>query len=320
MDNPDWPLSPAAARVLAERDARWHRLLDVLADPLPTMTYLANESAHLAPVELYEFTRNGVVLRYTSGDVELTDADGATYQPAVIARREIQASEEDTSQSLEVEVPAGSQVATWFHGLVHTHAVWLRVRRRHRGQTGAGNQTLLFFGRVEGATVQADGRATLTAVPIRKAVRRVLPSITVQEGCNWLLYGAECGVSEAAHKFATTISANDSAAVTVSDSVWGSGSVPEVGSLIGGFIEWHPNGDPGAELRRQWITQHPALRSLTLFVHEPTIPLDMASTVWVYHGCDRRVRTCLTRFNNVANFGGFPEMPNENPFDQRLGD
>jgi hypothetical protein len=34
----------------------------------------------------------------------------------------------------------------------------------------------------------------------------------------------------------------------------------------------------------------------------------------IYPGCDRTSGTCLTKFNNLVNFGGFPFMPDTNPF------
>ena len=41
------------------------------------------------------------------------------------------------------------------------------------------------------------------------------------------------------------------------------------------------------------------------------MPYDFAvgNTVWVYGGCDRRFATCKDRFNNLANFRGFPHIP-----------
>ena len=31
-------------------------------------------------------------------------------------------------------------------------------------------------------------------------------------------------------------------------------------------------------------------------------------------GCDLRRETCATRFDNLPNFGGFPDIPGRNPF------
>lgn len=282
------------------------------------MTYLANEAAHESPVEMYEFTRDSVVYRYASGDETVTDADGESYAPAVLARRAIEASAEDTSQSVEIDVPSGNPVAAWFQTLVQPFPVWVRIRRRHRGHTGSANEALVFYGRVETALVDESGKATLHAVPITKAVRRVLPTITVQPECAWQLYdSATCGVLETDHKYDAVITANAAGVLTVSGSSFTS-PVPDVGEFAAGFIEWYPNGDTSATLRRQWVTAHPALRTLHLFTHEATIPLNVSARVWVYSGCDRTIGTCKARFDNVVNYGGAPDMPASDPFQTRF--
>jgi hypothetical protein len=33
-----------------------------------------------------------------------------------------------------------------------------------------------------------------------------------------------------------------------------------------------------------------------------------------YPGCDRTRLTCSLKFGNIANFGGFPWVPQKNPF------
>lgn len=48
----------------------------------------------------------------------------------------------------------------------------------------------------------------------------------------------------------------------------------------------------------------------TITLIEP-LPFDPANgdTFTLYAGCDRRLSTCSTRFSNVANFRGFPDIP-----------
>jgi hypothetical protein len=36
--------------------------------------------------------------------------------------------------------------------------------------------------------------------------------------------------------------------------------------------------------------------------------------VTLYPGCDRSLAMCDERFNNAVNHGGFPWLPNSNPF------
>jgi hypothetical protein len=35
----------------------------------------------------------------------------------------------------------------------------------------------------------------------------------------------------------------------------------------------------------------------------------------IYPGCPRTTEACLTKFNNLDNYGGIPSMPPTSPFD-----
>jgi hypothetical protein len=39
-----------------------------------------------------------------------------------------------------------------------------------------------------------------------------------------------------------------------------------------------------------------------------------ATEVQLTVGCDHSTATCAARFNNLNNYGGFPAIPNKNPF------
>ena len=39
-----------------------------------------------------------------------------------------------------------------------------------------------------------------------------------------------------------------------------------------------------------------------------------SAAVEIAPGCDLRRATCAGRFNNLLNFGGFPDIPGRNPF------
>lgn len=47
---------------------------------------------------------------------------------------------------------------------------------------------------------------------------------------------------------------------------------------------------------------------LTLELATPR-PIQVGDTFTVYPGCDRRRQTCIDKFNNLVNFGGFPYVP-----------
>jgi hypothetical protein len=46
--------------------------------------------------------------------------------------------------------------------------------------------------------------------------------------------------------------------------------------------------------------------------------LKAGDIVEVYAGCARDLDTCLNKFNNTINFGGFPYIPLNNPFTYKI--
>ncbi len=49
---------------------------------------------------------------------------------------------------------------------------------------------------------------------------------------------------------------------------------------------------------------------------EPFTEVVVSGFLTVVAGCDRSAATCVEKFNNLPNFGGFPAMPTVNPFKQ----
>lgn len=56
---------------------------------------------------------------------------------------------------------------------------------------------------------------------------------------------------------------------------------------------------------KRWVLSSGAVE---LFLPEP-FNIVVGDTFEVYPGCDKNRPTCVTKFNNVVNFGGFPDMP-----------
>jgi hypothetical protein len=53
--------------------------------------------------------------------------------------------------------------------------------------------------------------------------------------------------------------------------------------------------------------------TITLMSPLPNIP-EIGAIVALTHGCDKSQSTCLNKFNNLNNFGGFPYIPHETVF------
>jgi hypothetical protein len=57
-----------------------------------------------------------------------------------------------------------------------------------------------------------------------------------------------------------------------------------------------------------------AVDGSTLAAHSAGAPVTFRPVVEIARGCDLRRDTCAGKFDNLANFGGFPDIPGRNPF------
>lgn len=265
------------------------------------MTYLLKEYAGGEPIELYQFVRAGAMWLYTSADYAITH-NGQTYQPVVIARGAIAASDEANSGSVDVSCDSGLSIIPQFVQGVVPSPLWLTIFRMHQGDSDA---VVIFQGQVSSAVVT--GReATLHCTPTRRAMEKNCPRILYQRQCNHFLYDVGCKLDPNSFKTTGQITAT-------------AGPVLTVNTAVGLGTDWFTGGYlqiPGTEVRA-FITKHDdATGDITLLQLVPGLAVGV--TVDLYAGCDRLEETCHVKFGNIDNFLGFPDIPNQNPFSQVL--
>jgi uncharacterized phage protein (TIGR02218 family) len=80
------------------------------------------------------------------------------------------------------------------------------------------------------------------------------------------------------------------------------------GWFIGGKLVWTSGGNEGAAIEVKTHVNSGAEVSFELW---ESMAFDIATgdTFTVTAGCDKSLDTCMARFNNVANFRGFPFIP-----------
>lgn len=167
-------------------------------------------------------------------------------------------------------------------------------------------KSLRFRGRVIAARPILT-RITLLAENRFTELRRKGISAVIQRPCRHALYhskgGYGCGLSIANFEVDGTVTALSANVATVA-----AASSQADGYYSGGVITW--NG------KRQFIVTH-AGSSLTLLGPIPGLAAAQASgnqSVKIAPGCDLTRATCDSKFNNLANFGGFP-WATETPYD-----
>jgi hypothetical protein len=109
-----------------------------------------------------------------------------------------------------------------------------------------------------------------------------------------------CDVNRELHKYTGSITSINGSAITVQGS-----SLNGDGYYTGGLLI-APNG------ASRFITNQV---SDIVTISRPIQGLLGSMDVDIYPGCDHLKETCLAKFNNLNNFGGFPWIPSRNPFD-----
>lgn len=266
------------------------------------MTYLASETSQWGgqPVELYRFTRGLTTWNYTTGDVEIT-YNGDIYKPVTMRRGDLPINEEKNTSNLEIWMDPTTDIVTEFISGATPAPTGLILIRRHRNEASPTEQAVIFVGQV-GLVEFSEGEVHFTCVPIQRSVQRRVPRMLYQTQCNNMLYDVNCTVNPALFTVAAHISAIAGRQVTVPEAA----SKPD-GYYNGGFFR---DGDTYV-----FIMTHVGTL-LTVLALTPAVLA--GDNISLTAGCDRARGTCLTKFNNLDNFLGFPYIPDKNPYESGI--
>lgn len=127
-----------------------------------------------------------------------------------------------------------------------------------------------------------------------------------QRGCDADLGDARCGVALDTPDWSTTgaiVAVDSSGVLTVEAS-----SVVEAGFLTRGALCRRDGAAPGPRLTIKSHETDGASHRLTLW-SAPNVGFAPGDPVRLFAGCDKSPETCRLKFDNIANFRGFPHMP-----------
>jgi uncharacterized phage protein (TIGR02218 family) len=155
----------------------------------------------------------------------------------------------------------------------------------------------MFQGRV--STVDAVGRtqATLTVASDLVILDYDMPRNLFSPTCLHVLYDSGCGVIRGTYAASGTAGAGSTASVIYSGVA---AAQHQQGSLV---FSSGQNANVRATVKSVGVGS-----SLSLMYPLPFAPAT-GDTFTVYAGCDHTLATCQGRFNNKANFRGFPFVP-----------
>lgn len=271
------------------------------------MTYATfeNSTENARPIELFEFNLNGEFFRYVSDTVDFT-VTGNEFTREVVSRSSMSVSAgQRDKQGVDVRLPAGNAFVRKYILIVPGKKPLFTLYRVHRHDPDK-ELVVAFRGQVRSVTFLDDSSVASVAVdPLTSARTRPMPRHTYQNLCNHMLYDERCTIDETSvsfRKFLPVTAASGSTITATGAGAFGSDF------FVAGFVEF--DGD------FRLITAQ-ATDVLTLILPFGVSPV--GQTLRFQAGCKHRLSTdCLTKFNNVVNFGGFPYVPTKNPFETGL--
>jgi hypothetical protein len=256
------------------------------------------------PIELYEFTRGGVARRL------------AEWGEGVVAGDELWASDSITRSSLRSDLeftPESLQLQSITDREDHP----LRYQLTDRGAldpttfraftVDAATLTLdeddpIYVGRVDSVQAGDNGRVDADVGSVLRLAEQQLPRTQSQRLCNHRTYDGNCGLTVATFTTAGTLigvtsdyveaTAFGTKAAAESDANWFALGTVTVGTEKRLCV--------GASVNK-------------LYIDVPFRAAAVGQAVSATAGDDKRIGTCLGKFNNVVNFMGAPYQPSKNP-------
>lgn len=276
------------------------------------MTFAAREESRTLgePIHLYSFKYGeGTtdIYGYTDAEADIT-LDGIVYKAVPFDRDNIKASGSLDNSDLTMRSPADSELAALFRVYPPDREVAVIVREGHADDPDH-EFIVIWTGRITSVAFD-NNEAVYTCQPVSTALRRAGLRRNWQYSCPHALYGPQCQADQEAATSTSTVVSVTGNTITLPGDWATSGRKPK---YIGGMVTW--TGALGQTERRM------ILRVLTdtLVVAGLVRNLVPAQEVKVVLGCNHRAGLtddCIVLHNNIANYGGDPWIPLQNPIGQ----
>lgn len=260
-------------------------------------------------VEMYKFVRDADEWNKTSANIEVS-YNGDTYVPAPIGRGDLEARNELSKSTLEVELDIFDDLAQDLLTSFTEKVLSLTLFIKTDAVTGVA-----WKGRLTDVK-PTKTKLKLSFENIFTSMRRPGLRARYQKPCRHLLYGRGCGLDPEAFATAGRVLAISGTFVTVAEAALQPDGYYLGGMLRGndgilGYIISHSGSIIGLQRPIDSLTADFAISGYGLNYGNLYGGLEAK----LYPGCDRLRQTCETKFNNLDNYGGFPWIPSRNPMD-----
>ena len=268
------------------------------------MSYSDFETSYFsgAPAELYEFRygdSEDETIRLTSADVDLS-REGHVYTSIAMDRDSFEDDgNPDDSQQLNIRIARNNPLAEVIRAKALDKAITVKIRVTH-AEDPAEQVMALWSGRVTGVAWEFP-KMVVGCERMSTSLKRTGCRARYQRQCRYVHFLAGCNLDRTAYEVTGVVSG-----------VYQNGlelMIPEIEGkpdnyFTGGVIEV-------AGTMRYILSTTISYVS----INRRILGLTEGMAVKVYPGCDRSAQTCLDKFNNIENYGGFDYIPIKGPFE-----
>lgn len=266
-----------------------------------------------SPVTLFEFIygqTQGDAFRYSTTNEPVTLA-GRAWSPQNLKHSEISSSGTLDKAGVTVTARSDIEVAKLFLAAPPSQQVVLSIWRGHALtlQDGWDDFQRIWIGRVLSAE-WGEADVEFKCEPVATSAKRVGLRRFYQYGCNHVLYGRACGVSELAYTAECNVIQviNNRTPVVSLHNYPAEVTVPR---LVGGIMKLLlPDG---RTVMRSVVAAKSVYGGVQLSLMSAIPELSVGMYGTVARGCKHTFEDCKTFFNTV-NYGGCPNIPKVDAF------
>lgn len=269
------------------------------------MTYDANEASVQdgTPFECYEFDTPIGYYRYTTLPFSVT-LNGQSFESETIDRTNFTISSViDGLTTMDIILPFQNALALKYTQAALPDYCSVTVYRAHYGDDLSSEFNVEWRGETTGTKIKDNKFILETQSVMLSLLVGEARSVVYQYSCNNRVYDSVCGLNAASFSTSATVTRVNLNRITVNDD----GNADN--ELVLGKITLGRTGEVRAIVSNTDVDSGGS----EIEIQYPFDDIAIGDTVTLTLGCDNRRNTCVTRFNNILNFTGFPYIPTENP-------
>lgn len=265
----------------------------------------------MKPIDLFRFVLDEDVWTLTSGDTSIV-YNSETYVPAEgLKRSDPEIRNEISRANLEVELDVlhalSQTLLTGFLERVLTLTVYTQDQE-------LASTSITWKGRLS-SQKPLKKTLKLSFESVFTSLRRPGLRARYQKTCRHVLYQNGCNLSASDFAIQADVTAIAGTSVTATQA-----GLQADGYFTGGMIQYgqyygYIINHVGTALTLQRPLRYLEDNFNLAGYGQNYGNLYGGDAVYLYPGCNRTRQICLSKFNNLLNFGGFPWIPSRNPFD-----